>query len=474
MAAILRAPDIIFRHAYAERRRRFDTMRGGARQLLEGIEWEIERILHLGRGALWLAFYVLLLLGWNVSLGSMLASSTESMLSRFAGESVRLGVTLGGSIDVAITVMTFAGGATAWALYWLLLRASSAWRWLRFIVIVVDTLTVVRFALAASNAGDAFASFGMSRVQLAGTLPAAFMLLLFSGVLRLNPFTGVVAGLSAVVGQIATNRLLGLTTDELGAQVVLLALCVVLGMQFLFVLRQLGLKAAEEEVLERFVPQGLTQRIARAGGTIPARVVPVTILIADIRGFTTLSEPLAPKDAVALLNSFFATMVGPLAAEDAVLDKYLGDGLLAFVEGDFHASRGLRAAHNIVRAIDESNRGQEQPIRIGIAVHSAAAFVDSIGAPSQMEYTVIGDAVSVTSRLEGLMSSKAGAERIDAVLVASEDSITLARAEGVTVAHLQGPLQVAVHGRAQPMQVYYLPPLSMETTIAPEATIPTP
>jgi len=65
----------------------------------------------------------------------------------------------------------------------------------------------------------------------------------------------------------------------------------------LFVLRQLGLKAAEEEVLERFVPQGPTQRLARAGGTVPARVVPVTILIADIRGFTTLSEPLGPTEA---------------------------------------------------------------------------------------------------------------------------------------------------------------------------------
>jgi adenylate cyclase len=235
-----------------------------------------------------------------------------------------------------------------------------------------------------------------------------------------------------------------------------------LGAQLVFVLRGMALKAAEEDVLERFVPQGLTQHLAHAGGTVPARVVSVTILIADIRGFTTLSEPLGASQAVALLNDFFATMVGPLVAEDAVLDKYLGDGLLAFVEGPDHAARGLRAARTIIAAIDARNASQsEQPLRIGIAVHTAEAFVGSIGAPARMEYTIIGDAVNVTSRLEGLMSSKAGAERIDAVIMASADTVKDAAGAGYVLPELHGPIQVSVHGRVHPLDVYYLPPQGM-------------
>jgi adenylate cyclase len=241
----------------------------------------------------------------------------------------------------------------------------------------------------------------------------------------------------------------------------LLVLSQVLGVNLVFVLRGIALKAAEEEVLERFVPQGLTQRLAHAGGTVPARIVPVTILIADIRGFTTISEPLGPTEAVGLLNGFFATMVGPLAAEEAVLDKYLGDGLLAFVEGEQHAARGLRAARNIVRAVDETNvervAAGEAPIRMGVGVHTASAFVGSIGAPSRMEYTIIGDAVNVTSRLEGLMSSKAGADRIPATIVASGDTVRAAAEDGFTMPELEGPRAVLVHGRAQSLDVYYLP-----------------
>jgi class 3 adenylate cyclase len=287
--------------------------------------------------------------------------------------------------------------------------------------------------------------------------------------------------------------------SRIAPELSILALSWFLGMQFVFVLRGMALKAAEEDVLERFVPQGLTQRIAHAGGFVPARVTPVTILVADIRGFTTMSEPLGPQQAVALLNDYFASVIGPLAAEEAVLDKYLGDGLQAFLEGPDHAARGLRAAYGIISAVAELNRrraaedgdgagawargrggdgattadGSEGEVastsalqhfstsvpslRIGVAVHTAEAFVGTIGAPVRMEYTIIGDAVNVTHRLEGLMSSKAGHERIDAVLVASADAVAAAAAGGLSIPALEGPVQVSVHGRQQPLDVYYLP-----------------
>src|SRR5204862_4138110 len=98
------------------------------------------------------------------------------------------------------------------------------------------------------------------------------------------------------------------------------------------------IRAAEEQVLERYVPEGLTRELAAVGVVERGgRVEEITVLMADIRGFTTLSEQLSPAGAVALLNEYFTAVVAPLAREGAVLDKYIGDGVLAFFEGSQHA-----------------------------------------------------------------------------------------------------------------------------------------
>jgi class 3 adenylate cyclase len=454
-------PGRVARHADQERRRRFDLLRGGVRRLLEQIEWDVERVLHIGRLVLWTGLSALVIFGLDASPGSMLASMVSAVVGAVTGSDPSLRVEPGSAMAALFSALFFVGGFALWAVYWRFLHRGQSWRWLRYAVIVADVFSLLRFAIATRAAALTGARVELSAELLGALLPATFVLLILVGAVRLDPIAAGVSGVAAIGGQLITGALLDQPPGHRLAHVALLALCQLLAVNLLFVLRGIALKAAEEEVLERFVPQGLTQRLAHAGGTVPARVVPVTILIADIRGFTTLSEPLGPAEAVGLLNRFFATMVGPLAAEDAVLDKYLGDGLLAFVEGEQHAARGLRAARNIVRAVDESNvertAAGEAPIRMGVAVHTASAFVGSIGAPSRMEYTIIGDAVNVTSRLEGLMSSKAGAERIPATIVASGDAVAAARENGYEAPGLAGPKHVSVHGRAQPLEVYYLP-----------------
>ena len=454
-------PGAAVRHANQLRRRRFALMRSGARRMLEQIEWDVERVLHIGRLVLWTGLMALLVFVLDASPGAMLASMISTGVALLTGSDPGLQVEPGSPAAALFVAFFFASGVITWAAYWWLLHHGRHWRWLRFVVIVVDVLSLLRFAVANRSATLTGAQVGLSAELLAGLLPAVFVTLVFAGAIRLNPFVAAFSGAIAIGAQLAVGALLDQPPTHTLTYVSLLVLSLALAINLAFVLRGMGLKAAEEEVLERFVPQGLTQRLSHAGGTVPARIIPVTILIADIRGFTTMSEPLGPTEAVGLLNRFFATMVGPLAAEDAVLDKYLGDGLLAFVEGDGHAARGLRAARNIVRAVEETNEARvaqgEAPIRMGVAVHTASAFVGSIGAPSRMEYTIIGDAVNVTSRLEGLMSSKAGADRIPATIVASGETVRAASEDGFAVPEMEGPRQVLVHGRAQPLDVYYLP-----------------
>jgi adenylate cyclase len=203
--------------------------------------------------------------------------------------------------------------------------------------------------------------------------------------------------------------------------------------------------------LKHYVPQGLTRELARSGRVDrDGRHEELTLLIADIRGYSRLAERLTPSEAVALLNDYYGAIVAPLAAEDAVLDEYLGDGILAFFEGADHATRGMRAARGMLAALDAFNAGRprHEPLRIGIAVHTSEVLVGTIGAPIRREYTLIGDAVSVTARLEECN------KRFDSVLIAS--AATLARS-ALPAADLCGPEPVDRRGRGAPIAIHYLP-----------------
>lgn len=166
--------------------------------------------------------------------------------------------------------------------------------------------------------------------------------------------------------------------------------------------------------LTRFLPQPVAERMLRLG---PAALAPVqrevTILFSDIRGFTTMSEGLEPRAVLALLDDYFGRMSQVVKGHDGVVGKFLGDGLLAFWGApdrvDDHAPRAVRAALDMRRVLADLNGIREQdglpPIRIGIGIHTGTVAAGTLGGAMQSEYTVIGDAVNVASRIEGLTKS---------------------------------------------------------------------
>lgn len=140
----------------------------------------------------------------------------------------------------------------------------------------------------------------------------------------------------------------------------------------------------------------------------------ITVLFSDIRGFTTLSELLAPEEVVELLNEYFQRVCAALLAEEATIDKFIGDAVMAefgapLAQPD-HADRALRAAIALQRNAQEFAgwvRGrfpdrQLPDFAVGIGLHTGAAVVGNIGSQWRMEYTAVGDTVNTASRLEGM------------------------------------------------------------------------
>src|SRR5262249_17658730 len=173
--------------------------------------------------------------------------------------------------------------------------------------------------------------------------------------------------------------------------------------------------------------------------------------MADIRGFTLLSEYLTPDQAVTLLNAYFAAIVSPLIGEGAMLDRYLGDGILAHFEGEDRPTRALRAARGVLLALDVLNttHPDRQPIAIGIALHAGTVLVGTIGPPTRCEYTIVTDADNVAERHEK------DSKQLGCVTVASVQA-RAGRADPGGHGFI-GPGLVTVRGRNEPIAVHYMP-----------------
>jgi adenylate cyclase len=149
------------------------------------------------------------------------------------------------------------------------------------------------------------------------------------------------------------------------------------------------------------------------GGTLQQ----ASILFSDIRGFTSLSEELGAAGIVKLLNEYFSYMEDILKSEGGVIDKYIGDAIMALFGvparlGD-DTDRAVRGGIGMLAALDVLNRDREMrgqsPIKIGIGIGTGTVVAGTIGSPSRMNYTVIGDPVNLAARIESL-TKQYGAE----------------------------------------------------------------
>lgn len=172
---------------------------------------------------------------------------------------------------------------------------------------------------------------------------------------------------------------------------------------------------SEEKIrhrLERYHSPAVVQQMMVEGALEVGRLMPaegeISILFADIVGFTALSERLSPAQIAELLNAFFEEMLQEVFAVGGTLDKFIGDCIMAFfgapeVQPD-HADRAVTAAQGMLARLEGLNANQalREPLQLRIAINSGKAVVGDVGSSQRVDYTVLGATINLASRMEGV------------------------------------------------------------------------
>jgi adenylate cyclase len=187
--------------------------------------------------------------------------------------------------------------------------------------------------------------------------------------------------------------------------------------------------------------------------TSAGQKVELTVLFSDIRGFTTLSETTPPEKIVEMLNIHFSVMARIILKHNGTIDKYIGDAIMAFwgapVKMADHAERAVLAAVEMLEGLNEVNRtlkerGFDHEVKIGIGINTGVATIGNIGSEQKKNYTVVGDTVNLSSRLESIT------KEYNTPLLFSE--YTYEKIKNKIDCKLMG--NVKVKGREQPVTIY--------------------
>ena len=211
---------------------------------------------------------------------------------------------------------------------------------------------------------------------------------------------------------------------------------------------------------QHYVPPAVVEDLVADAGALRlgGEKRELTVLFSDIRGFTTLSEGLQPEELVKLMNEYFTVMTDLVFTHRGSLDKYIGDAIMAVygapvVESD-HPALACRSALDMMRALDELQKKWQAAglpkIGIGVGINTGQVVVGNMGSATRFNYTVVGDAVNLASRIESLNKNYGTS------ILISEYTYERVKGEFSDVREVDS---VKVRGREQPVRLYelYLP-----------------
>lgn len=213
-----------------------------------------------------------------------------------------------------------------------------------------------------------------------------------------------------------------------------------------------------KDTFGRYVSMEIAEKIMKSGKVnLAGEEIQATVLFSDIRGFTPLSEKLPPGELIRFLNDYFTYITKPISANRGVINKFIGDAVMAIFSPVFgvedHQAAGVRAALGMREALKEFNAlGRHPEVFFGVGLHSGGLVAGNVGTAERLEYTVLGDTVNVASRIES--QTKAAATQ----LLVSEAVL-----QGLDKGKFPGTsfiecAPVLMKGKSRPMVLYKVEP----------------
>ncbi len=221
----------------------------------------------------------------------------------------------------------------------------------------------------------------------------------------------------------------------------------------MFMIEDISSEKRVKSTMARYMDPGLADQLLGSGEELLGGAnTEATILFSDIRGFTPLTEELGAQGTVSLLNEYFTIMVDCIQQEEGMLDKFIGDAIMAAfgipISHDDDPDRAMRTSINMITSLHEFNRDRIErkllPVNIGIGLNTDSVVSGNIGSPKRMDYTVIGDGVNLAARLES------ACKQYKAQILISAN--TKEKLKGTY--RMRDVDDVVVKGKTQPVRIY--------------------